>query len=174
MKNNPWNARNIANDICDEGVHSIGSHEFFRSDEKLHQSYTSSVRSIRFMLKSRKFEAFIFSLLRKERMSLMLNIITDCEIKKITSPRWKRVSRCLVRLFVYYIELRHIKFFLQHHACLLFLWFPPHSLFCLSILFLLSCFSYSLLCSVVCYFFVLCISRSSSKTPAHSDSVGIA
>lgn len=56
------------------------------------------VHIVRFMLKSRKFEAFIFSLLWKERMSLLLNIITGCEIKKIASLRWKRMSRCLVHL----------------------------------------------------------------------------
>jgi len=69
------------------GAHSIGSHEFFQSDEKLRQD-THRPRSFDPpMLKSWKVEPFIFSLLWNEWTSLLLNIITRCEIKKIASLR---------------------------------------------------------------------------------------
>lgn len=85
-KNNPWNARNIANDICDAGHTRLARTSFsnpMKSSARIHivRSFDPPT------LKSRKVEPFIFSLLWNERTSLLLNIIIRCEIKKIASLR---------------------------------------------------------------------------------------
>lgn len=87
-KNNPWNARNIANDICDAGHTRLARMSFsnpMKSSSRIHivRSFDSPT------LKSGKVESFIFFflLLWNEWTSLLPNIIIRCEIKKIASLR---------------------------------------------------------------------------------------
>lgn len=68
------------------GAHSIGSHEFFQSDEKLHQdTHRPLVRSAD--VKIRESRAFYFFFAFMKWTSLLPNIIIRCEIKKIASLR---------------------------------------------------------------------------------------
>lgn len=112
-KNNPWNARNIANDICDAGHTRLARMSFsnpMKSSARIHIVRLFDLPT----LKSRKVGAFhsffFFLLLWNERTSLLPNIIIRREIKKIASLR--RVRGWVDAWFAYYAERRHIKFFL--------------------------------------------------------------
>lgn len=109
-KNNPWNARNIANDICDAGHTRLARMSFsnpMKSSTRIHivRSFDPPT------LKSRKLQGVhFFSLLWNERTSLLPNVIIlwNKENCLSSSSRTEWVDAWLA----YYVERRHIKFFL--------------------------------------------------------------
>lgn len=138
-KNNPWNARNIANDICDTGHTRLARMSFsnpMKSSARIHIARPFDPPT----LKSWKVESFIFSLLWNEWTSLLLNIIIRCEIKKIASLRravWGgSMPASPIKLSGAILSSSSNIMLASCLACP----FPP--LFCLFILFLLSSFPY--------------------------------
>lgn len=85
MKNNPWNARNIANDICDAGHTRLARMSF--SNPMKNSTRIHIVRSADVKIPESSGRSFFFLLLWNERTSLLPNVIIRCEIKKIASPR---------------------------------------------------------------------------------------
>jgi len=152
-KNNPWNARNIANDICDAGHTRLARMSFsnpMKSSARIHIAPRSFDPP---MLKSWKVEPFIFSLLWNEWTSLLLNIITRCEIKKIASlRRGESMPASPIKLNGAIVSSSSNIVLASCLACA----FPP-SLFYLFILFLLSSFPYPDYTALfVSSFYVLC------------------